>query len=87
MDEVMIYLIDDPYKIAQDVADSLYNEDIEEILQDPRLHTRRLEVGSKKGAGACGLGHFILKLQSLERRAAYSRFALISVILQYKGLK
>jgi hypothetical protein len=55
-------------------AYSTDNEGIEEILQDPSLHTRRLEVWSKKGTSACGLERFISKPQSLERRAAYSRF-------------
>jgi hypothetical protein len=74
MEEDMIYLLDDSYKFAQDLAGSLYNDDIEEILQDPSLHTRRLEVWSKKGTSACGLERFISKLQSLERKADYVRF-------------
>ncbi len=73
MDSDMIYLLDGSYQFALDLAGSLYSDDIDEILQDPSSHTRRLEVWSKKGTSACGLERFISKLQSLERRADYVR--------------
>jgi hypothetical protein len=74
MDSDMIYLLDGSYQFAQDLAGSLYTDDIKEILQDPSSHTRRLEIWSKKGTSACGLERFISKVQSLERKADYVRF-------------
>jgi hypothetical protein len=73
-DANMMHLIDDSYKFAKDVAGGcLKDEAIEEILQDPSLHTRRLEVWSTQGHDACGLERMLSQLQQLERRADYMR--------------
>jgi hypothetical protein len=72
-DENTIYLIDDSYKFAKDVAGCLKDDAIEDILRDPSLHTRRLEVWSTKGQEVCGLERMISQLQQLERRADYLR--------------
>jgi hypothetical protein len=69
----MIYLIDDSYKFAKDVACCLEDDAIEEILRDPSLHTRRLEVWSTNGHNFCGLERMISQLQQLERRAGCVR--------------
>jgi hypothetical protein len=92
-DENMIYLIDDSYKFAKDVAgcskDSYKfakdvagcskDDAIEAILQDPSLHTRRLEIWSAKEQDACGLERMISKFQQLERRADFVRLQLYVV--------
>jgi hypothetical protein len=73
-DENMIYLIDESYKFAKNVAGCLKAADaIENILQDPSLHTRRLEVWSTQGLDVCGLERMISKVQQRERRADYVR--------------
>jgi hypothetical protein len=72
-DENTICLIDDSYKFARNVAGCLKDDAIEDILKDPSLHTRRLEIWSTKGQEACGLERMISQLQQLERRADYVR--------------
>jgi hypothetical protein len=72
-DKKMIYLIDDSYKFAKDVAGCLEDDAIDDIFKDPSLHTCRLEVWSAKEQDACGLERMISQLQHLERRADYAR--------------
>jgi hypothetical protein len=71
----IIDLIDDSYKFAKDVVGCLKVDAIEEILQDPSSHTRRLEDWSAKGHDACGLERTLSQLQHLERRADYMRLS------------
>jgi hypothetical protein len=71
-DDDMIYLIDDSYKFAMNVAGCLKEDAIDDILKDPSLYTRLLEVWSAKAQEACGLEPMISQLQKLERRADYA---------------
>jgi hypothetical protein len=71
-DDMMIHLIDDSYKFAKDATGCLKVDAIEDILQDPSLHSRLLEVWYTKEQDACGLEPMISQLQKLERRADYA---------------
>ena len=71
-DDNMICLIDDSYKFAKDATECLKDDAIEDILQDPSLHTRLLEVWYFKEQDACGLEPMISQLQQLERRTDYA---------------
>jgi hypothetical protein len=71
-DDDMIYLVDDSYKFAKEIAGYLKEDAIDDILHDPSLHTRLLEVWYTKEWDACGLESMISQLQRMERRADFA---------------